>query len=78
LEQEIGQKKRFTAFGERISTGCGVLDELFDSCGNGKGKGTGMNMGVGGGGVERGIVVGISAGDEREGLLVSSLKGVFF
>lgn len=71
LEQEIEQKRRFTGYGEKISTGCGVLDGLFDERdGNGKSKGNGRGSGVGGG-VERGIVVGVSAGEGGEGLLVS-------
>ncbi len=56
LELEKKHRKRFTerGRGERISTGCGEIDEIL------------------GGGLERGIVVGISA-EGGEGRLVGPL-----
>jgi predicted ATP-dependent serine protease len=56
LELEKKHRKRFTEQGreERISTGCGEIDEIL------------------GGGLERGILVGISA-EGSEGRLVGSL-----
>ncbi|KAF4629267.1 hypothetical protein G7Y89_g8881 [Cudoniella acicularis] len=57
LALEIEQRKRFG--GERVGTGCEVLDELFGSA-------------SGGDGLERGIVIGVSCeGREGEGVLIS-------
>ena len=61
LESEEMQRHRFAGRGERISTTCAVVDESV----------------LGEGGVERGIVLGISA-EGLEGRLVSSRSSVSF
>jgi len=48
--------------GERVSTGCGVLDGVFSV----------RTREGGGGGVERGVVLGVSGGDE--GVLVCCIS----
>lgn len=60
LEREMRGRRRFTGrIGgmererERVSTGCGVLDGVF-----------GVGRAGGGSGVERGVVLGVSGGDE--------------
>lgn len=66
LNLEIQQRRRFAGPNQeklRVSTGCEILDELFDG-----------GDATGGRGMERGIVVGVSAeGREGEGILVSFL-----
>jgi hypothetical protein len=47
LDLEEKQRRRFAGKGERVSTGCTVVDECV----------------LGGGGLERGIVLGISSED---------------
>jgi hypothetical protein len=54
LDAEERQRRRFAGKGERLSTGCTIVDDAV----------------LGGGGLERGIVLGISA-DDLEGRLVS-------
>lgn len=54
LDAEERQRRRFSGNGERLSTGCTLVDEAV----------------LGGGGLERGIVLGISA-EDMEGRLVS-------
>jgi hypothetical protein len=61
LESEEMQRQRFAGKGETISTACAVVDESV----------------LGEGGVERGIVLGISA-EGLEGRLVSSPSSVLF
>lgn len=65
LDHEIQQRRRFAGPNQerrRVSTGCEILDELFDG-GDATESGRGM---------ERGIVVGVSAeGRDGEGILVS-------
>ncbi|EPE26415.1 hypothetical protein GLAREA_02328 [Glarea lozoyensis ATCC 20868] len=82
LELELKQRERFG--GERVSTGCGLLDGLFDGGVGGGGETGSMRGDEGDGGnktrddrnhgrgVERGIVLGVSAeGREGEGVLLS-------
>lgn len=54
LDAEERRRRRFAGKGERLSTGCTVVDDAV----------------LGGGGLERGIVLGISA-EDLEGRLVS-------
>ncbi|EHL01041.1 hypothetical protein M7I_3003 [Glarea lozoyensis 74030] len=85
LELELKQRERFG--GERVSTGCGLLDGLFDGGVGGGGETGSMRGDEGDGGnktrddrnhgrgVERGIVLGVSAeGREGEGVLLNSTK----
>jgi hypothetical protein len=60
LDLEIKQRRRFAAQGERISTGCREVDEVV----------------LGGDGLERGIVVGVSA-EGGQGRLVSKGRSGF-
>jgi hypothetical protein len=65
LEAEEKQRRRFSGWGERVRTGCAEIDEYV------------LGDARRGGGFERGIVLGISAGD-ADGRLVRGSSLIYY